>query len=189
MNIAPLRSEAVFEKKLKLVRPERRKKVLAHRAKDDRCRSLAAGLLLSEALADSGISYMEAGFSLGKNGKPYLLDSGNIHFCLSHAGEFAVCILCDREVGADIEVLTRFDCKEEQAERIARRIMTENEWKIWQQNPTGEALVRLWTKKESYAKYTGEGLACDFSSVDTTAGLDFTHPEVAEGYVLSVYTG
>jgi 4'-phosphopantetheinyl transferase len=191
MNIEPLLDEAVFEEKIKLVRCERQEKIRALRGREDRCRCLAAGLLLKEALTEAGVSYMDAGFSYGKNGKPYLSDkgSGEIYFSISHAGYMAVCVISDREVGADIERLDRFDGKEEQAGRIAKRIMTEGEWNLWQKNPTGGALVLLWTKKESYAKFTGEGLSCNFSAVDTMSGLEFTHPEIPEGYAMSVYMG
>jgi phosphopantetheinyl transferase len=64
--------------------------------------------------------------------------------------------------------------------------MTGEEWQLWQKNPTGEALVRLWTKKESCAKYTGAGLSCDLTTIDTLHGAVFHHPEVPEGYDLSI---
>jgi 4'-phosphopantetheinyl transferase len=185
MNIAPLRDEAVYNEKLKLVHPRRREKLGAYRAKDDRCRGLAAGLLLSEALAKEGISYLEESFSYGASGKPYLRDR-ELCFSLTHAGEMAVCALADSEVGADIEQLSRFAGQEERMERIARRIMTEEEWQIWQKAPSGEALVRLWTKKESYAKYTGAGLSCDFSAIDTIHGAVYQHPQAPEGYMLTI---
>jgi 4'-phosphopantetheinyl transferase len=191
MDIEPLLDEAVFEEKLRLVRPERQERIAKFRAREDRCRSLAAGLLLKEAFEEAGISYEKAEVSYGKNGKPYLsqAEGSRFYFSLSHAGSVAVCAVGDREIGADIERLDRFDGKEQQTFRIARRIMTERELELWRENPTGEALVKLWTKKESYAKFTGEGLSCDFSSVDTTTDLKFTHPEAPKGYALSVYMG
>jgi 4'-phosphopantetheinyl transferase len=191
MNIEPLLDEAVFEEKLRLVRPERQERIAKFRSVEDRCRSLAAGLLLKEAFKEAGISYEKAQISYGKNGKPYLFpnEGSRLYFSLSHAGSVAVCAVSDREIGVDIERLDRFDGKVEQTIRIARRIMTEREWELWQENPTGEALVLLWTKKESYAKFTGEGLSCDFSSVDTSLDLKFTHPGAPKGYALSVYMG
>jgi 4'-phosphopantetheinyl transferase len=186
-NIAPLRDEAVFEEKMKLVRAERQEKIRAFRAVDDRCRGLAAGLALREALEQEGISYRDASFSYGASGKPYLCGR-ELCFSLSHAGELAVCVLSDCEVGADIEQLSRFDGREAQMERIARKVMTEEERQLWQKNPSGEALVRLWTKKESYAKHIGAGLSCDFATIDTIRGASYAHPAVPEGYFLSVCT-
>jgi 4'-phosphopantetheinyl transferase len=187
-NIAPLRDEAVFEENMKLVRAERQERIRAFRAVDDRCRGLAAGLALREALEQEGISYRDASFSYGTSGKPYLRGR-ELYFSLSHAGELAVCVLSDGEVGADIELLSRFDGRKAQMERIARKIMTEEEWQLWQKNPSGEALVRLWTKKESCAKYTGAGLSCDFAAIDTIRGASYEHPAVPEGYFLSVCLG
>jgi 4'-phosphopantetheinyl transferase len=187
-NIAPLRDEAVFEEKIKLVHGARQEKLRSYRAVDDRCRGLAAGLALREALEQEGVSYREASFFYGASGKPYLRRP-ELYFSLTHAGELAVCVLSDHEVGADIEQLSRFDGREAQMERIARKIMTEEEWQLWQKNPSGEALLRLWTKKESYAKYTGAGLSCDFATIDTIRGASYAHPEVPEGYFLSVCMG
>jgi 4'-phosphopantetheinyl transferase len=188
VNITPLYNESVFSDKMKMVRAERQKKILACRAKEDRCRSLAAGLLLRMALSHEGVSYMEAEFSYGDSGKPYLKDS-DLFFSRTHAGEMAVCALADREVGADIEQLSRFAGQETKAARIARRIMTEEELRLWKEEPTGEELVRIWTRKESYAKYTGEGLSCDFAHFDTNRDAVYEYPEVPEGYFLSVCMG
>jgi 4'-phosphopantetheinyl transferase len=188
MDITLLYDETVFAEKIELVRAERQEKVRAFRVKADRCRSLAAGLLLREALGEAGVSYQTAEFFKGANGKPYLRGQ-ELFFNLSHAGELAVCVLADREVGADVEVLSHFAGQEKNAANVARRVMTEEELSLFRENPSGEALVRLWTKKESYAKYTGEGLACDFSQVDTLHGAIFEHPEAPEGYAFSVCMG
>jgi phosphopantetheinyl transferase len=44
-----------------------------------------------------------------------------------------------------------------------------------------EAFSRFWTLKEAYAKYTGEGLALDFSKLDFSFGeqdeILFQHPK------------
>jgi 4'-phosphopantetheinyl transferase len=187
-DIGPLREKALFEEKLKLIRGERRERLLRYHASDDRCRGLAAGLLLKKALEQENISYDEAVFICGKNGKPYLQDSA-VFFSLSHAGEWAACAICDCEIGIDVERLSRFDGQEQRMGRIAERILTPQELKLWQSARSGEALVRLWTQKESYIKYTGEGLACDLSGIDTLQGLFFQHIEMLRGYDISVCSG
>jgi 4'-phosphopantetheinyl transferase len=188
MDIAPLRDAEVYAEKFKQVRQGRQKKLCSLHAPDDRCRGLAAGLLLAEALEKEGISYRDASFGEGINGKPFLRGH-DLFFSLTHTGELAVCVLSDCEVGADIEQLSRFDRADgARLDRIARRIMTEEEGRLWRKDPTGEALVHMWTKKESCAKYTGAGLACDLASIDTIHDAVFVHPAVPEGYDLCVCT-
>jgi 4'-phosphopantetheinyl transferase len=187
-DITPFRNPQYFDQKQPLVRTERRKKIAGYRSPEDRARGLAAGILLKEALEKEGISYETAVFAYEENGKPYLKDAA-VFYSISHAGELAVCVVSDRRVGADVERLSRFDGKRARMEQVARRVLTGEEWQAWNRNPTGEALVTLWTKKESYVKYTGKGLSCDFSAVDTLNGACFVSPAIRPDYALSICVG
>ena len=46
-----------WERRVKLVSPSRRDRIISFRSQEDRCRSLAASLLLRAALREEGISY------------------------------------------------------------------------------------------------------------------------------------
>ena len=90
----------------------------------------------------------------GEKGKPYFRDLP-FYFNLSHSGEYVVCALSHREMGADIQV---HQCRDRM--RLARRFFTGEETAAlekahWQE----DFFFRLWARKEAYGKLTGEGLA------------------------------
>lgn len=187
-DCTPLQEQVLFEKKMILAGEERRRRILSFQSKADQRRALAATLLLRAALETEGISYENSSFSKRANGKPCLC-GGELYFNLSHAGERAMCVVADCEVGADIESLARFEGLDQRAQRIARRCLTQEEQK-WLENAKNfsEELIRLWTKKESYVKLTGEGLSCDFSTVDTLHQAFYVQRGLAGGYCATVCT-
>lgn len=173
---------------MQLVSDARRERILAFRSTEDRCRSLAAALLLRLALEKEDVSYDEAVFFEGEHGKP-MLKHRDLHFNLSHAGKWAMCAISDREVGADIEGLFRFDGKKKRMEGIARRCLTKEEQAyLAHADHYEEELIRIWTKKESYVKMTGEGLSRDLSTVDTLQGNCYEQRTLADGYCATVCT-
>ncbi len=117
----------LFEKGLSLVNEVRRKKVLACRKEADRCRSLAAGLLVRYACGQLGYDYDVMHFSEGKNHKPL---AENMHFNLSHSGDFAAIVAGEAEAGIDIEcLLHRFEGRrgQERFFGVMERCFTEAE--------------------------------------------------------------
>lgn len=182
----PLEEQVLFDRKIALAGDERRMRILSFRSKADQRRALAATLLLREALTAEGISYEYSHFSTKENGKPCLCGE-ELYFSLSHAGERAMCAVADHEVGADIESFARFKGKEERTERIAKRCLTERERALLEVSDNfSEGLIRLWTKKESYVKLTGEGLARDFSTIDTLNQAFYEQRDLAGGYCATV---
>ena len=92
-----------------------------------------------------------------EKGKPVYSNS-DIHFNLSHAGDYVVCAVSDRAVGIDIERIRK------NAIKVAERFFTQEEcdW-IADDNLR---FCRVWTLKEAYAKLTGEGIAGVVSKVE-----------------------
>lgn len=90
-------------------------------------------------------------------GKPYLVRCPDIHFNISHSGNWAVCAAGPVELGIDIQYHrnARFG-------KLAEKILNEEEWAAYR---TAEDPIRcfydIWTRKESYLKYTGEGIRRD----------------------------
>ena len=149
-NIAPLRDEACFDESMRLVLPERRERILRLKAKEEQLRSLAANCLLRIALEGACIDYEEQEFSYNEHGKPMLLHQ-NVHFNMSHAGNYAVCAIADQPIGVDVEVITKLDGRTDQVKRIADRILTEQELDSWRSHDrTPAELLKIWTRKESY---------------------------------------
>jgi phosphopantetheinyl transferase len=69
-------------------------------------------------------------------------------------------------VGIDAEDLDRPDLSN--LDEMAARWFGENEQKAFLASHTKETFLRIWTRKEAYAKYIGEGLRA-LSKIDTVA--------------------
>lgn len=93
-----------------------------------------------------------------KNGKPYFKDS-DISFSLSHSGDISVAALCDEKynlIGVDVEKIADRANIEELSQRF---FSSDEKQKFIKLGKTQKAFFDIWTKKEAYAKMTGEGLA------------------------------
>ena len=137
-----------------------------------RAQILTAGLLLQhgarEHLGDAapaGIYKVEK----DEKGRPYFPDLPNLHFSLAHSGDMAVCAVSDVPVGVDIQEWR--ELKADIAERFFHpaekehlRHLGGDEYK--------KDFYALWCLKESYVKYTGNGLSQGLDELDFTSVLE-----------------
>lgn len=139
--------------------PERQRRALACRWEIDGVRLACAGFLLQQTLASAGIPISDQVFTKNEWGKPCLV-SNAVDFSLSHAGNFCVCALDSSPLGVDVE-LPRISIA------VAARCFHPDEAAFLQTLPEEaqkDALLRLWTAKESYLKYLGRGLRVPLDS-------------------------
>lgn len=88
-----------------------------------------------------------------KTGKPYFPEHPDLHFSISHSGDVILVAIGSRPLGVDIE------CIQTRGERLPRYALTDLEYEEYLAlGASWEAFYALWTKKEAYVKYTGEGL-------------------------------
>lgn len=125
--------------------------------------SLSALSLLHRAGADGTLCY-------GENGRPYFFEY-TCDFSITHTQNHVFCALTDGEdetmrIGIDAEDLDRPDFSDFDA--MVARWFTKNEQNAFFASPTKETFLRIWTHKEAYAKYTGEGLRA-LSKMDTVS--------------------
>lgn len=187
-NIAPLEDDAHRRVSMDLVQPMRREKLSKLKSKEECMRGLAASRLLCMALEAEGIFYENQIFSYGEHGKPYILHK-NMHFNMSHAGNYAVCAISDQKIGVDVEAITRLDGRLDQTLRIAKRILTQSEFMKWKESGAKSLeLLKIWTRKESYAKMTGLGLSIGLENIDTIAGAHFQNMQPDDVHYVSVCT-
>lgn len=175
MKTAPFREEKKFEKALQEVSADRRDRILTCKAEGEKCRLLAAGVLLCRVLKMYG--YDKYILGSGQKGKPYLEGVEGFHFNLSHSGEYVVCATGRKPVGVDIQEFRKG------TEKIPGRFFLETEKEDIEHAEEGERQTRFfryWTAKESYGKLTGKGLAQGFDRffVDLERGriLDLEEP-------------
>ena len=160
----------------------RREKILRYRMEKDRCLSLGAGLLAAYALRQAGASDLTT--VLLENGKPVLRAHPEIHFNLSHSGSLAVCAVSDCPVGVDVETIRV--CRQ----RVAERCFQPKELAWLDSAPDRDlAFVRLWTRKESFLKRTGEGLSVSLRSFsvlpddESAAGIAWAERQVTQHWI------
>lgn len=105
MNVTQFEDETFFREKVSLLSPYRQQKIAQQKQEADKRRSLGAGLALDYALRcyGQGLKERDMEYVSGEWGKPAFRDYPQIHFSLSHSGEYAMCSIGDRPVGNDIE--------------------------------------------------------------------------------------
>ena len=136
----------------------RREKTDRLKIRKDKNLSLGIGILINRFLEDNfGICEHFVRYSELKNGKPFFADFSNIHFNASHSGDVCICTFSENNTGCDVERLS----ENKQLRQIAGRFFSEKEQACFKtaSESFAESFFRLWTLKESYLKFTGEGLS------------------------------
>ena len=125
--------------------------------------SISALSLLHRAGAVGTLTYDE-------NGRPFF-EERTCDFSITHTQNHVFCAILDGKdssarVGIDAEDLDRPDFTNLQ--ELAARWFVGQEQKTFLASPTKETFLCIWTRKEAYAKYIGEGLRA-LSKIDTVA--------------------
>lgn len=125
-------------------------------------------------------------FSYGSNGKPYISEYPNFQFNISHTKDALVVAVTNVSVGIDIEKIESANMN------IANKFFSKREQRFINlaNDNQDKRFFEIWTKKEAYIKWTGEGLSQSLSSFDVTA------PEIhklfktfeIDKYIISVCT-
>lgn len=111
-----------------------------------------------------------------EKGKPYFPERP-IEFSVSHTGDLWVCLMGAQTAGVDIQ--RRRKCR---MDKIAKRYYTPDE-QAHVEKLGEKGFFQIWTRKEAYAKYTGEGLTeqLRFFSTLKDAGVCFVDFTIMEG--------
>lgn len=107
-----------------------------------------------------GLSF-DTTIAYGPKGKPYFLYNEGLHFSLSHTKEYIALALNDSPIGIDVECLRRYN------EDLVRRFFNAREADFLSsaaEKYRDELFTRIWTMKEAYVKFTGEGMADNFKT-------------------------
>ncbi|NMA06597.1 MAG: 4'-phosphopantetheinyl transferase superfamily protein [Ruminococcaceae bacterium] len=87
------------------------------------------------------------------HGKPFFSGRDDLFFSLSHSGDYVGIAFSQNNVGFDIQVH-----RKQNYNRIAKRFFSSSEYSFVEQK--GEiAFFDIWSAKESYVKYIGQGLS------------------------------
>ncbi len=156
----PLEDPELFRFWMNRMPEERKRKVLALRHAESQRQSLGVGILLFQAMESRGLDGARTEIRTETGGKPFLPGVPEFRFSLSHSGNRVLCAVHDHPVGCDVERCGR------DLLRLARRCFHPEEQKALEEAPEDRRqtlFFRLWTRKESFLKATGEGLSAPMS--------------------------
>ena len=146
---------------------ERRQKADRLARREDVCRCIAAEALLKHTLEAVGTDPNTTIYTK-ENGKPYV-NVPDFHYNISHGGDYVVIAYGKTKIGVDVEPIVESDRRIS----LAKRFFSPLEQALLASSDMANAATRftiLWTRKESYVKYTGVGLSQGLQSfsVDVT---------------------
>lgn len=160
--------------------PERKCRADCYRRQKDKLRCVVAEALLRVALGTEEYQIEKNSF-----GKPYIKNCEGFFYNLSHSGRYVVLAWGDSEVGVDVQ--RHRDHVNLQA--FAKRYFTSEEQAYVREDP--RRFYEIWTKKESYVKYTGEGLGRGLGSfcvLELEPPIRYRYRTLEGGYSLCLCT-
>ncbi|MCR5835237.1 MAG: 4'-phosphopantetheinyl transferase superfamily protein [Lachnospiraceae bacterium] len=148
----------------------------------DRNLAIATAIVEKRALADF-CDYDNINIVTQENGKPIVETDRpvRVYYNVSHSGDYAIAVAMAEEVGIDVQCISKMN------EGVMRKIFSNEE--IDRVNSAVDKnleFTRIWAKKESYLKYTGDGI---FKGMKEQKYKDCHFSEyVFDRYVISVCT-
>ena len=110
------------------------------------------------------------------------MDNRNIHFNISHSGEYVACAVSNKPVGIDIQRIEQYNPS------VAEKVCNAQELlQISDSGNKSAEFIKLWTQKEAVLKMHGVGIAnADIKNCLKNVN---TQSKMIEDYWLSVCCG
>ena len=181
-----------YKKWYELLSEQKKLRIDSMKFDDDKKRSVAGEMLAKTTIGKYlNIPAEHIEIVQSNNGKPYAVNF-NIEFNISHCEEIVVCAINNTPVGIDIERIRPISPK------VAKKFFTiaEQEY-ILGKTPCAEdydtefndvqlkRFFEIWTGKEAYLKYTGDGLVEDLANLQHDKSRITTI--LKDDYVISIY--
>lgn len=101
-----------------------------------------------------------------ENGKPSFV-SADFYFNISHSDGLVCVAVSENEIGIDVQSFRiSFDS-------VKRRVLSESELEIVNSSENGnDIFIDIWSRKESYLKFTGLGISQELRSLDFSPFLN-----------------
>ncbi|NLM10171.1 MAG: 4'-phosphopantetheinyl transferase superfamily protein [Clostridiaceae bacterium] len=162
VNLVGTLEKSKYDKLLTYISVEKQKRINRFHRYQDAQRTLIGDILVRYLLCKRlGVRNKELIFGVNEYGKPFLVNSTDAEFNISHSGEWVVCSIDNMPVGIDIEQVKPIDIS------IAERFFSKEEVKSLMSKCIAEReayFYDLWTLKESYIKAVGKGLSIPLNS-------------------------
>lgn len=175
----------IDKKLLDFVSETRKIKILKYSSEVDRRLSLYSALLLRKQLSEKlKIPNFSLEFFYMKNRKPIFLNDPMYNFSIAHSGNCAILAISNKCVGCDVEKIRKFPVN------LADKIFHPSEIKslraILNEKQKIEYFFKVWTQKEAYSKYKGNGIYNNLKSFNTKEKKFLSWKE--KEYVFSVFS-
>lgn len=173
-------TDAEVERMLPLVPESRRSRAMEIGHLQGRFASLKSYLMLSSILK-SDFSLDSFNIAVEEHGKPYLLDSPQIHFSISHCRSAIAVAVSDQPVGIDAESFRPV------SDALLDKCMNADEKAaIISSGAREETFAAYWTRKEAVFKLLGTGITDNLHDIlSTDAEIDTTINR-EKGYAVSI---
>ena len=159
-----------------------RSRILAKKNRQDRLLSLGGLEALGKIVGQEC-----ARLSRAELGKPFFADKTLGGLSISHSWEISVAACGPCEIGVDIENIGR----DLDFQKLSDRFFSKAERdRLISDGMTAESFYKIWTSKEAYVKYTGEGIG-GLRATDGIADVIFKRFFVeynGERYIMSLCT-
>ena len=185
MEIDDKEDSLILQEFLPLISPEKQQSIGRMRfAMDKKLHVYSEVLLRALACEALSVRNQDIQFAVNNFGKPYLLNAPSFHFNISHTRSAFVAAVGDSPLGVDIEKMNKADPD------VARKVFTADEYAyVFSSDDSKDIRFNeVWTEKESYVKWTGEGWSSDPFKIDVLSEpIAFqTATLKIRGYVVSI---
>lgn len=170
LNVAKHHDLIKSEPSRNAVSPERLEKSKKFRNESDFLLSMGGELLARAAikasllnLGEPEIKNGDISFGIDRKGKSYINKFEYLHFNVSHSGDIVICALSMKEIGADCELISEDNGIEE-----TRMVFSAGELAAIEPlsgRARLEKFHEMWVLKESFVKYSGEGVVGDLAEI------------------------
>lgn len=152
------------------------RRLLAYGLLDTGCREIFRERAPWEEVSE----YLERIMQRGEQGKPYFPAFPSVFFNISHTGAYAACAVAKVACGLDIQ-----EVRAVKSERLLQRTLSEEEYALVKASgERNREFCRLWAKKESFLKLSGEGITRDLKHIPVPAWYELFAPyENVEGCI------
>ena len=159
---------------------------------EDKKRTVAGEMLARKMISERcPVVPEDIMFSVSEKGKPYA-ENADVQFNISHSENLVICVVSDKPVGVDIEKIRPVDlktvrhfCNDSEIEYIFGHSPAADEFVMTTDEGILHRFFELWTRKESYCKYLGEGLT---HLLDDTSDCQIITEDM-QGYIISFCKG
>lgn len=163
----------IFAKLQEYISSEKKEYISRFYKYEDAQRSLLGDILARYCICTQfNMKNEELVFRNNEYGKPMVMSNDNIHFNISHSGNFIVCIADNHPVGIDVEEIILINNIESILDSFS-----EEEINILMSQSKEKRLnlfYVIWTLKESYVKAQGQGLSIPLNSFSVVSDIFLT---------------